>query len=201
MTTTLTASPNAETQDPQGDRYTITEEGREALRTATVVPDDDEDGDDLVLTGGEDAPAGADAFTPDTKEKADWVLSKIADARGRAARIRENAERMARDAEREAEGLEWRYGAALQDLARRELAAGGRKKSLTLYHGTLGFRTKPAGVAITDDAAALSWAKENAPEAVAERLDRRALGDALRASGEVLPFAAFTEPEEVFYIK
>ena len=178
----------------------ITDAGMEALRSAAVVPDEDDQdtGNDLVLTGEEDAPA--DVFTPDTKEKADWVLSKIADARGRAARIRENAERMARDADREAEGLEWHYGAALQALCRKE-TEGGRRKSLPLYHGVIGFRTRPAGVAITDDVAALSWARENAPGAVTERLDRRALGDALKDSGEVLPFAVFTAPEEVFYIK
>ena len=192
------ARPRTDHTTEAGPGYLITDAGMEALRTAAIVPDDLADENDLVLTGEEDAPA--DAFMPDTKEKADWVLSKIADARGRAARIRENAERMARDAEREAEGLEWRYGAALQALCRKE-TEGGRRKSLPLYHGVIGFRTKPAGVSITDDVAALSWARENAPGAVTERLDRKALGDALKDSGEVLPFAQFTPAEETFYIK
>ena len=141
-----------------------------------------------------------DAFTPDTKEKADWVLGRIADARGRAARIREHADTMAKQAEAEATFLEWKFGAALQDLARRELA-GGKRKSLTLYHGVLGFRTKPAGVSIGDSKAALEWARQNLPEAVTETIDRATITKTLLETGEAVDFAAFTQAEEVFFIK
>jgi hypothetical protein len=204
MTTTLDTRPTG-TDLHDDDRITITGAGLAALRGATIVPDDaeqGEQGEDLVLTSGEES--AAPCFVPDTKEKADWVLGKIADARARAARIRENAERMARQAEGEAEHLEWKYGAALQDLARRELAYG-KRKSLSLYHGTLGFRTRPAGVTVTDEADALVWAQLNAPEALTTRLDRKALREALEgllaATGEVVPFAQFTPEEEVFYIR
>lgn len=169
--------------------YLVTEAGLEALRTAVIVPDDLED--------TEDAP---DVFTPDTEAKADWVLGKIADARTRAARIRENAELIAREQDRQAEMLEWKFGPALQDFARRELA-GGKKKSIRLFNGVIGYRTKPGSVSVTDETAALTWARENAPEAVTERLDKRALADTLKASGEIVTFAQFSAPEEVFYIK
>jgi hypothetical protein len=141
-----------------------------------------------------------DAFTPDTAEKADWVLGKIAAARAAAARIRLNAELMAREQEREAEGLEWRFGAALQTWLQAELL-GGRKKSVRLYNGVLGYRTKPAGVHVTDPAAALSWARESLPGAVVEALDKKVLAAALLETGEALPWASFTPAEDVFYIK
>lgn len=166
------------------------------------------------------AEAALEGFWPDTAEKADWVLCKMADLRARAKRIRENAETMARQAENDAAFLELRFGQALQDLARRELA-GSHRKSLPLYHGTIGWRTQAARVVIAGDkdaqaAAALEWAKANLPEAVCmkETLDRRAVlglvGERLQAdgervvdtaTGEVLPFATVQPAEEKFYIK
>ena len=48
---------------------------------------------------------------------------------------------------------------------------------------------KPAGVCLTDPAAALAWAKENLPDAVTEAMDRKALAARLLDTGEALPFA------------
>lgn len=184
--------------------YVVTDAGLDARRlaeaqeTAQNAPTFTADGPDApdVIT---DAPQG-EAFTPDTTDKADWVLCKIADHRARAARIREHAEAMAKQAEADATFLEWKYGAALQDLARRELA-GGKRKSLTLFHGVLGFRSKPAGCQIGDTKAALVWARENLPAAVVETVDRAAVTKALLETGEAVDFAAFNPAEEVFYIK
>ena len=72
---------------------------------------------------------GGGEFIPTDAAGVDWVLGKMADARARASRIRENAERMARAEERDAEFLEWRYGAALQAYVRAELE-GGKKRSV-----------------------------------------------------------------------
>ncbi len=63
------------------------------------------------------------------------------------------------------------------------------------------YRTKPAGVCVTDPLAALEWAKENLPGAVTLALDKKALSEALCASGEAVGFAAFQPAEEVFYIR
>ena len=148
-----------------------------------------------------DAPApDTAAFVPTDAEGVDWVLGKMADARARAARIRENAELMARAEERKAEALEWKYGAALQSWLRAELE-GGKKKSVRLYHGVVGYRTKPAGVTVTDPAAALSWAQENLPAAVTLTLDKKALAEALLATGEALDFAKLNPAEDVFFIR
>ena len=148
-----------------------------------------------------DAPhADPCAFVPTDEGGVNWVLGKMADARARAARIRENAELMARAEERKADAPEWKYGAALQTFLRAEIA-GGKKKSVRLYNGVLGYRMRPAGVSVTDPAAALSWAQENLPAAVTLSLDKKALADALLATGEALDFARLNPAEEVFYIK
>ena len=139
-------------------------------------------------------------FVPTDAAGVDWVLCKIADARARAARVRENMENMARAHEREAEFFEWKYGPALQTWARGEIE-GGHRKSVRLPNGVLGYRTKPAGVNVTDPAAALAWAQDNCREAVIERLDKKALAETLLATGEVLDFAQIQPAEDVFYIK
>lgn len=141
-----------------------------------------------------------EGFTPDSAAKVDWVLAKIAARRSAAALIRENGEAMAREEEREAEALEWKYGPAIQTWLNAELA-GGKKKSKRLYHGVIGYRTRPAGVSFTNPAAALVWARASCPAAVTETLDRKALASALLETGEAVDFAAFTPAEEVFYLK
>jgi len=60
--------------------------------------------DDEIAALTADAPAeegtGPEAFCPDTADKVDWVLGKIAAARAEAKLIRENMEAMARAIER-----------------------------------------------------------------------------------------------------
>jgi hypothetical protein len=148
-----------------------------------------------------DAPATDPcAFVPTDASGVDWVLSKIADARGRASRIRENAERMARAEERNAEALEWKYGAALQLWLKAELA-GSDRKSKRLFHGVIGYRTRPAGAVVTDPAAALAWVRENLPGAVVESLDRKALTARLIETGEAPSGIILAPAEEVFYLR
>ncbi len=153
-----------------------------------------------ALTADAPSPDGRGEFIPTDAAGVDWVLGKMADARSRAQRIRENAERMARAEERNAEHLEWKFGAALQAYVRAELE-GGKKKSIRLYNGQIGFRTKPAGVCLTNPAAALAWAKEHLPAAVAEKLDKAALAERLLTDGESVDFAQLVPAEDVFYIK
>jgi len=171
----------------------MTEDTQNALEALETAP-----GRENEAFQPEGTPADA-PFVPDTTEKVDWVLGRIADHRARAARIRENAELMAKEADRQAEGLEWQFGPALQAFARQELT--GKKKSLRLFHGVIGYRTKPAGVTVGNEAEAIVWAKANLPLAVTERLDKKALAEALLSTGEAVDFAAFTAAEEVFYIK
>jgi len=148
-----------------------------------------------------DAPAAApEAFCPTDAGGVDWVLRKIAAARGEAKLLRENMEAMARACERQAEMLEWKYGGALQTWLEAELA-GGKGKSKRLPHGVIGYRTKPAGVQVTDPAALLAWTKANFPAAVTEALDRKALSARLLDTGEAADGARLSPAEEVFYIK
>lgn len=153
-------------------------------------------------------PDEGEAFVPNTKDKVDWVLGRIADRRARAARIRENAEKIARQEEAEAESLIWRFGPALQAFCRAQ-TDGTKRKSLRLLNGVMGFRMKPAGVTIIDLPDGLAWAEANLPSCL--RVDRRVLDAALtvneggdvvhKATGEKLDFAEAKPAEEVFFIR
>lgn len=155
---------------------------------------------DAPAPNNSDSTEGVGEFIPADAAGVDWVLKKCAAARAEAKLIRENAELMARECERRAEHLEWKYGANLQTWLRGELA-DGKRKSVRLLHGVIGLRTKPAGVNVTNPAAALAWAKQHLPAAVAERLDKAVLAESLLTNGESTDFAQLTAAEEVFYIK
>ena len=151
-----------------------------------------------------DAPGeDKEAFVPTDAAGVDWVLAKAAAARAEAKLIRENMELMARACERRAEHLEWKYGGAIQHWLNAELleAGKGAAKSKRLPHGLVGYRTRPAGVAVTDPAAARAWALEHLPAAVVETLDKKVLAARLAETGEAVDFAAFQPAEQVFYIK
>ncbi len=171
-------------------------------RTAEAEELTAEEVDALIADAPADASIGETpaAFVPTDAGGVDWVLTKIAAARAEAKLLRENMEAMARACERKADHLEWKYGGAIQHWLEGQLAEGNAK-SKRLPHGVVGYRTKPAGVHVTDPAAALEWARENLPGAVTLALDKKALGEALCASGEAVEFAAFQPSEEVFYIK
>jgi len=160
--------------------------------------------DDEIAALTADAPAeeGAcpEAFCPTDAAGVDWCLKKIAAARAEAALIRANMECMARACERDAEALEWRYGGAIQTYLQAQ-TEGGKKKSVRLPHGVIGYRTKPAGVQVTDPAALLAWTKANFPAAVTEALDKKTLAARLLETGEAADGARLTPSEEVFYIK
>ena len=89
---------------------------------------------------------------------------------------------------------------ALQTFLRAEVA-GGKRKSVRLYSGVLGYRQKPAALQVTDPAAALEWARVNLPEVVAETLDKKVLSEKLLDTGEAPDFARLLPAEDVFYIK
>ena len=94
-------------------------------------------------------------------------------------------------------------------MTREKLAAeGNRRKSVRFLQGTCAFRYNAPAVKIKDAAAALSWAKENAPALVAvetvERLDADAFRDAAEQrraqDGELLPGVEYSEGGDAFSI-
>lgn len=134
---------------------------------------------------------------------ANWLVRKVIEARQYAQRVKEWAELEQRRAEREEQTLLFLFGRQLQGWVRAEIASG-RKKSVGLPAGTVGFRKVNASLHVDDESAVLLWCKKNCPTAVVrvEKLSRSVLSDHFKATGEIPDDGAHVEPErESFSIK
>ena len=201
ITASITAAPDVETFFREGAEIVARASVRPGARAEAPAGRSDTPANGTeAIEAAPEAAQDADGFTPDTAAKVDWVLAKVAAARAEAKLIRENAELMAREKDRDADALEWRYGPAIQTWLNRELA-GSKKKSKRLFHGIVGWRTRAASVTFTNPAAALAHAKEHLPAAVVETLDRKALAERLLETGETVDWASFQPEEETFYIR
>jgi hypothetical protein len=155
------------------DADTVECEGGEVFRRDEGTLDEAED--PATFT-----PFARATFVPDTLEKADWVLRKIDEAERHAlateatlAGVVANLETEVRRARARADSLRRRFGPALEQLARRQLADHPRgPRSLIRPFGVLKLYRTPATAKVIDDAAALEWADEHAPELVQEELRR-----------------------------
>lgn len=151
----------------------------------------------------------APSFCIDSREKADWLLKKLAAIEAEEKLIAEQAQTMLEQLRSDRESLLGRFGAELESWAKGETLTG-RRKSITLFHGTVGFRTVPARLVIESQEDALQTARILAPETITEvpaqeKLDTKALTEKARAAlektGEVWPGLKLTETEERFTIK
>jgi hypothetical protein len=159
---------------------------------------------DTVGNGPED-PSLPEQFQVHDDATANWVVRQILERRAYSQRCAKWCEREQRRAEHEEEFFLFRFGTQLRDLARAKIAAaGGRRKSVSLPAGTMGFRSEASKLVIDDEGLALEWAKANAPEAVVvvERLSKSAVNDHLEKTGEIPSAGAHIEAgREKFYIK
>jgi phage host-nuclease inhibitor protein Gam len=78
----------------------------------------------------------------------------------------------------------------------------GKKRSINLPDGVAGYRKQPDKVDITDEAAALAWAREHCPEAVkvVESVLKTPLKAWIEDNGELPPGVDMSTGDEKFYI-
>jgi phage host-nuclease inhibitor protein Gam len=146
-----------------------------------------------------------DTFHVSDDASANWVVKKIVEARTYAERCQEWCRREQVRARREEEFFLFRFGAQLASFARKKLAEqGGRRKSVFLPAGQIGFRSEPAKLMVDDEALVLEWAKREMPTIVQmiERVPKSDLNDLLKSTGEMPDAGAHIEPAaERFFIK
>ncbi len=144
-------------------------------------------------------------FRIDCEEHANWLIRKVLAARAYASRVKEFAEQELRRAGREEQTLMFLFGRQIEGWAQSEIAKlNGRRKSLVLPAGTVGFRKVSAKLVIDDEKVVLAWAKQNCPTAivVVEKLAKSVIDDAMAASGIVPDDGAHVEPEtEKFFVR
>jgi phage host-nuclease inhibitor protein Gam len=172
------------------------------LTTKTIEPTEDR------------APHPADVETTEpegfhitTDEAANWLLGKLANIEAEKARVRAQAEKITKQLDADAEGLRFLYAAELETYVKAKLAAtGGRRKSVHFLQASCAFRTVPARLTVSDQAAALEWARETLPAAVATRetLDSAAYLKTAQAkaeeTGELLPGVEIAPARESFSV-
>ncbi|MBC8142246.1 MAG: host-nuclease inhibitor Gam family protein [Armatimonadetes bacterium] len=129
-------------------------------------------------------------FVIDSESRAEWFLAKLAAMDAERERITANAAKRAGEITADRERLMHQFGDQLTAWARQE-ADTRRRKTVTMLHGSVSFRTVPARFTVADAALATESARTACPDAVSveavERLDHRALLDYVEASGDVLP--------------
>jgi hypothetical protein len=116
-------------------------------------------------------------FAVNSHESADWVLSKrmeeesaLKSIEARRAAMNANFDHMAQVHKDRLRHLSHRFDAELENFAHANLPRG--KKTLTLPHGSIAFRTIPATVQITDEYRAVQWADEAAPSIVRKSVSK-----------------------------
>jgi hypothetical protein len=108
-----------------------------------------------------------ESFVIDHAQKASWAVRKVVEAREYAKRVQQWCERELRRAEQEEAWLLRRFGMELKAWAAAELERrGGRRKSLELPGGTLGFRRQAARVEIINEQAVITWSRSHFPIAL-----------------------------------
>jgi Bacteriophage Mu Gam like protein len=143
-------------------------------------------------------------FDVHDRDAAEWLVRKIVEADAYIGRVKHQADREIRRTQRERDFLLMRYGPQLERWTESELQKHkGRRKSVLLLSGTVGFRQLSSKLVIDNAGLVLKWAKRNCASAVVivEKLSKRILDDHFSRTGE-LPTGAHCEPSrQKFFVK
>jgi len=158
----------------------------------------------LLEIDQEIAPAVVEGFHVHDEGSANWVVRRIIEARQYAQHVKEWAELECRRSQRDEDRLMFMFGRQLEAWVSERIAAmNGRRKSIPLPAGTVGFRHLNTTLVIIDEGAVLDWARQHQPKAIQtkEYLSKTVINEHFAALGE-LPPGTQVEPErEKFYIR
>ncbi len=143
-----------------------------------------------------------ESFAVTDAVSANWVIRKIIEARTYAKHVKEWAEGELRRAEREEEFFLHAYGRQLEDWARAEIT-NGRRKSVKLPAGTLGFRTDPPKLDVLDEAKLVAWCRTALPTAlrIETHILKQHVKDHVVITGECPDGTAISGGGQRFYVR
>jgi phage host-nuclease inhibitor protein Gam len=179
---------------------------RMRMHTANAVPsaNDQSSANLLPVTNVHDAEVDMEvlkavpkAFAIEDEKSANWLIKRIVSARQYAARVKEWAEQELRRADREEKTLMHLFGRQIEGWAREEIdKLKGKRKSINLPAGAVGFRTVKPCLQVDDEAFVIRWASENLPAAVVtvQKLSRSALKDHFAETGDMPPEGVHVDP-------
>jgi hypothetical protein len=145
------------------------------------------------------------AFCIEDEKSASWVVRKIVAAREYGERVKEWAAQERRRAEREEQTLMFLFGRQVERWVQTEITRlNGKRKSLVLPGGTVGFRTSTAKLVVDDEVVTLTWAREYCPQAivVVEKLSKTVFDQYVKETGHAPDEGVHIEAaSEKFYIR
>lgn len=151
------------------------------------------DPDDAIqyMTGLDIEAARQVPWVPDSDEKVAWAILKYLQLNAAKREVKRQACLMVKALDRRIATFRYLFWEPLREYAKPRIPRG--KKSINFVTGRLQFKTRKASFKCKEDkasqAAALAWAKENAPHAIYSepRVDKAILEDWYRTTGEVPP--------------
>jgi hypothetical protein len=159
-------------------------------------------------TEADDDPAIAievdDRFHVRDEQTAAWVVRKVVEERAHRQRVADWYEAETRRSERREQFLLHRFGAQLSDWTRHQLHQQyGKRRSIHLPSGVVGFRTEPARIVVTDERKLLDWCRGHLQSAVkvVESILKGEISAHLKETGECPEGAELAGGGEKFYIK
>lgn len=145
-----------------------------------------------------------EAFSVCCPRTAGWVVRRICAARRYGQQVKLWAELERRRAEAEEQRLLYLFSAQLREWTAGEIAKlRGRRKSIALPGGSVGFRAVPSRVLIQSEEAVIRWAKRECPNAVviSERLLKTPVAEHVERTGEVPEGVEITAAREEFFVR
>ena len=146
--------------------------------------------------------APRDTFVVNDAMSANWLVRKIVETRAYAKHVKEWARNELRRAEREEMFFLHHYGRQLEDWARQQIASG-RRKSVKLPAGTIGFRSSPPRLDVLDDKKLIEWCRSSLPTAlkIETHILKQHIKDHFTITGEVPDGATITGGGQRFYVR
>ena len=135
---------------------------------------------------------------------ANWVLRKIAECRAYRDRVARWAQAETLRAERQEAFLRRRFGNELEAWAREQIGKQhGRRRSIALPAGVLGFRREPIKLLVVDEGVLVGWCRTHLPAAIrtTESLLRSEIQAHIKTTGECPVGAELGGGAERFYIR
>ena len=131
------------------------------------------------------------------ENSANWLVRKIIAARQYIVSVKAWADLEQKRAQREETTLMFLFGRQIENWTKDQIEKlDGRRKSISLPAGTLGFRSEKRKLVIDDDDIVLSWVRKNLPTAIKteEKLMKSVLNEHFDKTGEVPDVGAHVEP-------
>jgi hypothetical protein len=159
---------------------------------------------DAAETAAELGSIAPPQFEVQDRDSAECLVRKVVEASNYIDRVKHQAEREIRRTQRERDFLLLRYGPQLQRWARIELENyKGRRKSVLLLSGSVGWRSISAKLVIEDMLVVVKWAKKHCRKAVVvvEKVRKSTINEQFKTTCEI-PDGIRVEPAtERFYVK